>query len=54
MTTHERIEQQSFRYEPSLPPSVPEGQPLRAARAARRRRERGVLGWLVGRRRTTR
>lgn len=50
MTTHERIEQQSFSYDAALPPSVPEGQPLRAARGGRCDRERGrshaLLAWL--------
>ena len=47
MTTHERLEQLSFSYDPALPPSVPAGQPLRAAsakRSDRRRRSYLLLG----------
>jgi hypothetical protein len=38
MTVTERIQQGSCVYEAAFPPSVPEGQPLREAHAARDRR----------------
>jgi hypothetical protein len=34
VTLGERIEEQSFCYDPDFPPEVPEGQPLTAAKAA--------------------
>ena len=34
MTLGERIEEQSFCYDPDFPPEVPEGQPLTAMKAA--------------------
>ena len=35
MTVHERIDQQSFCYDPDFPPEVAEGLPLTAARTRR-------------------
>ena len=41
MTLHERIERQSFCYDPEFPPEVAEGLPLSAARP--RREDRAAL-----------
>jgi hypothetical protein len=38
MTLHERIDQQSFCYDPEFPPDVAEGLPLSAARTHREQR----------------
>jgi hypothetical protein len=35
MTLHERIDQQSFCYDPDFPPEIAEGLPLTAARTRR-------------------
>ena len=42
MTTNERIHEHSFCYDADLPPSVPEGQPLRASCAGKAKKRRGL------------
>ena len=58
MTTNDRIHDQGFCYDDQLPPSVPEGEPLRCSRPPRerereanrlRRSYRATIGSLRGR-----